>query len=462
MNRLQTVKRRDTMIARIHPTGTYPNVPAERPPARSWKRRGGVALALLGAVAAIGLGIASLERRQAAAPAEESPAAPRTVYVTQPERAAAGEVTLPATLQPFQATDLYARVSGYLKWWSADIGARVKAGDVLAEIDTPELDQELRQAEATAKQAEADLRQSEAELAEAKADVTLAEANIERARAHLDFANGVARRDENLVRQRAVAAQDNENSVRDRDARKAELAAARADHRRRVANLTTRAALIESKRATLDSRAADVQRLRELKGFKRLTAPFDGVVVRRAAEVGMLVSAGSGPANKALFGVLQDEILRVQVSVPQTLAAPLKVGDRADVEVPEYPGRWFAAKVTRTARAVDPASRTLLVEIELPNADRLLLPGVYGRVKMTSHTAVAPLLVPTNVLLMRTDGIFVASVGAAGQVRLHRTTLGRDTGSKVEVVSGLGGEERLIVNPSDDLRDGGTVRVGQR
>src|SRR5262245_4621373 len=126
MNRLQTVKRRDTMIARIRPTGTYPKVSAEQPPSRGWRRRGGVVLALLGAVAAIGLGVAAIERRQGAAPAEESPRAPRTVTVTQPERAAAGEVTLPATLQPFQATDLYARVSGYLKSWSADIGTRVK------------------------------------------------------------------------------------------------------------------------------------------------------------------------------------------------------------------------------------------------------------------------------------------------------------------------------------------------
>ncbi len=453
---------RDTIVARFRSMPTYlpPTLEPEIRPRGI--RRGAIVFGATVALAVAGIAALVSRRGSISQPMPESATQLRTVLVIAPERATFGKTTLPATLQPYQATDLFARVNGYLKRWKVDIGARVKAGDVLAEIDTPELDQELRQAEAVWKQGEAELKQAIAELEEAKADVTLADANVARVKAQVQFAASVAVRSDELVRQRAVAPQEHDGTVKDLEARRAEHDASKAELSRRKTSLSTRAAMIESKRATLESRAANVQRLMDLQNFQRVTAPFDGVVIRRLAEVGMLVASGSGTGTKALFSLAQDDVLRVQVAVPQAFSASIKTGDVAEVDVPEYPGRVFAAKVRRTASSVEPASRTLLVELELPNADHFLLPGIYARVKMTSRAAIAPLVVPANVLLMRNEGPFVASVDSAGRVRLHKTGLGRDMGNKVEVTSGLTGEERLIVNPTDDLHDGMQVVVGTR
>ncbi len=385
----------------------------------------------------------------------------RHVNVTTPERVGAGEIALPATIQPYQATDLFARANGFVKAWHFDIGATVKMGQVLAEIETPELDQELAQAVALLKQGQAEYQQSIAELEEAKADVALAEASVSKAKANLDFAVSQANRNKTLLSSRAVSRQEYESTERERDARKAELESAKADRTRRTTNLSTRQAIIDAREAIVGNREANVQRLRDLTGFKKIVAPFDGIVTRRCAELGMLVTSGSGTGTRALFSMAQIDILRVQALVPQSSALAIKAGDQAQITIPEKPAQVFTAKVARTAGAVEPTSRSLLVEVELPNSDLALLPGVYAQVRFQSPQGQASLVIQAKALLMRSSGPHVVIVNFDGSLRTQKVTLGRDFGSNVEVLVGLQGDEQLVVNPSDDLRDGQAVRIAQ-
>jgi RND family efflux transporter MFP subunit len=383
----------------------------------------------------------------------------RQVNVTTPQRASTGEITLPATIQAYQATDLFARVNGFLKAWHVDIGAPVKAGEVLAEIETPELDQELAQAAALLRQGQAEYHQAIAELAEARADVALAEANIAKAKANVEFAVNVAERSSALLRSRAVSREEFEGTVRERAARSAELESAKAELSRRQTNLGTRQAIIDSRESVVRNREANLQRLRDLTGFQKIIAPFDGIITRRTAEVGMLVTAGSNSGTHPLFRVAQTNVLRIQAAVPQSSALTLKPGDQARVTIPEQPGKQHLAKVTRTAGAVDPVSRSLLVEVELPNQEARLLPGVYAQIHFHSASNLSRLVIPANTLLMRSNGAHVVILSSDNTLRTQEVSLGRDFGATIEVLIGLEGEERLVVNPSDDFLDGQPAQV---
>jgi multidrug efflux pump subunit AcrA (membrane-fusion protein) len=433
------------------------------PPARkrSWMPLGVGIVAAVGAAALFALGLIPRLAGEAELTAEQATRdAPRQVTVVRPEAAGDDAVTLPATAQADRMTEVFARVDGYVKTWKVDLGGRVRAGDVLAEIDTPELDRETEQAVALLEEARAAAGQARAELDEAKADVKLAEANAVRAQANLDFARTQLQRISTLTRSGSGTREELDSTTRDRDARKADLDAAAADLARRRSNLATREAVIASRDAAIRSREAAVARLRQLQQFKTVTAPFEGVVARRNTEVGMLVTAGSS-GTKPLFGVVRDDVLRVQVPVPQSFAAPLRVGDRAEVMIPEHPGRVFAAQITRTAGAVDPASRTLLTELELPNAEHVLLPGTFAEVRLMARRTDGAVKVPSNVLLMRTDGPHVAVVQSDETLRLRKVRLGRDHGTAVEVVAGLKADEAVVLNPSDTLRDGERVETSR-
>jgi RND family efflux transporter MFP subunit len=275
----------------------------------------------------------------------------------------------------------------------------------------------------------------------------------------VDFAVSQAKRYETLVNSQTVAREEYETAVRERDARNADLQSTKAELARRKANLTTRQAIIESREAIVGNREANVQRLRDLTGFQKVVAPFDGIVTRRTAEVGMLVSAGSNTGTRPLFSVAQVDILRVQAAVPQSSATGIKPGDQAQVTIPEKPGELLTAKVARTAGAVDPTSRSLLVEVELPNPETLLLPGVYAQVRFQSRKEQASWVVQAKALLMRSNGPHVVIVTSDGTLRTQKVALGRDFGASVEVLVGLQGDERLVVNPSDDLRDGQAVQI---
>ncbi|WP_457333791.1 efflux RND transporter periplasmic adaptor subunit [Rhizobacter sp. P5_C2] len=321
------------------------------------------------------------------------------VKTTLPKTAEAGQtLALPGTLQGFVQSPIAARAAGYLRRWTKDIGARVEKGEVLAEIESPELDQQLSQAVAAREQAASGLQ--------------LATSTVERW--------------ESLRKKDVVSQQD-------LDERRSSAAQARAN---------------------LAAADANVQRLRQLEGFKRVVAPFAGVITRRNVDVGDLIDT----SGKPLFTLSQTDPLRVYVNVPQSYAQLVKAGQPVVVTQGELRGRSFKGTVARTAASIDTGTRTMQVEIALPNPDGTLLPGAYVQVALPLSASQA-MLVPTNALLFRAEGARVAVVDGNGRVTLKAVTLGRNYGETVEVLDGLGADQRLVLNPSDSLADGDQVAV---
>jgi len=310
-------------------------------------------------------------------------------------------LTLPGTLQGMIESPIYARATGYVLRWNKDIGAHVNKGDVLAEIDTPEVDQQLSQAIAARQQAAASL----------------------------ELAKSSAERWEALRKKDAVTQQE----------------------------LNERASAYTQAQANLAAADANVRRLQKTEEFKRVLAPFAGVVTARNVEVGDLINGG--PTGNALFKLAQVDPLRVYVYVPQTYAQRVKVGDQVKVTQAELPGKEFAGTVARTAGAIDAATRTMQLEINLPNKDNALLAGAYVQVALPLSGSSNALLAPTNVLLFRPEGPRVAVVGPNSKVKLQAVTLGHDLGNHIELLSGVTSADQLVVNPPDSLADGDQVQV---
>ncbi|MDI3260001.1 MAG: efflux RND transporter periplasmic adaptor subunit [Sinobacteraceae bacterium] len=379
----------------------FPSRSSPRPP-RGVARAGLLFVAL--AVALAGWGIAHRILAQAAL-RKEAAAARLTVAVTHASPPAQNEaLILPGNVQAWYDAPIYARTSGYLKRWYVDIGTRVKAGQLLAEIDTPEVDQQLRQAQA--------------DLATAQANDRLAQITAERYRA--------------LLATDSVSKQDADNALGDAAAKKALVASAQ----------------------------ANVARLRELERFKRIVAPFDGVVTARNVDIGDLIDAGSGNARE-LFHIADTRRLRVYVQVPQAQVPQLQPGMEAELHFTEYPGKTYPAKLVNMASAIDPAARTMLVELQTDNAHGELLPGAYAEVHFHLAPVAGSLRLASNTLLFRPAGMQVATVDHDDRVRLKTLTLGRDFGTTVEVLAGLSPEDRVIVNPPDAIADGERVTVVQ-
>ncbi|MDE1943760.1 MAG: efflux RND transporter periplasmic adaptor subunit [Betaproteobacteria bacterium] len=351
-----------------------------------------------------GWGIFSRMRAQDALAQEARQESAIPVMVTKPSAEAASEdLILPGTLQAFTDTPIYARTNGYLKRWLVDIGTTVKAGQLLAEIDTPEVDQQVLQAEA---------------------DLQTAEANN-------DLAQLTAKRWKALLATKTVSQQDADNKIGDAAAKQAALASAR----------------------------ANLHRLRELESFKRIVAPFDGVITARNIDVGDLIDAGTGSGKaRELFHMAAIRRLRVYAQVPESYAQDMGMGDKAELQVREHPGRVFEAKLLNTANAIDPASHTLLVQLEVDNASGALLPGGYGEVHFKLKTHPGSLRVSANSLLFRPEGMQVAVVGQDNKVVLQTVTMGRDFGKEVEVLAGLSADQSIILNPSDSLVSGQAVK----
>ena len=310
------------------------------------------------------------------------------------------DLVLPGTVDAWADAALYARTNGYLKKWNFDIGATVKAGDVLAEIETPEVDQQTRQADA--------------DLAQAQANEQLARSTADRYR--------------DLFKQHYVSKQDLDD---------------------RISNLA-------AKRALLDSAKANLQRLKETQGFQKLVAPFDGTVTARHTDVGQLVSNAAGTE---LFHIADVHKLRVFVQVPQAYAPSAQPGLDADVSFAERPEHPYPAKIVRTSNALDPATRTLRTELEVDNAKGELLPGAYAEVHFKLSGPADTLRIPANALIFRAEGMQVAAVTPDNKVQLKAVTLGRDFGTEVEVLSGVSRDERVIVNPSDSIGPDSVVRI---
>jgi RND family efflux transporter MFP subunit len=342
-----------------------------------------------------------MSRRQLDARVSEN--ARSYVHVTQPKLAEnGGKLVLPGTLRGYVDAPIYARASGYVKRWDVDIGAHVKRGQVLAELDTPDLDQELVQAQAQRQQAEA-------ALALARTSYTRAQ----QLRAH------------DAVSQQEL---DDREGMYNQD----------------VANL-----------AAAD---ANMKRLSELKRFQNITAPVDGVVTQRNIDIGDLVNAGNSGAGHALFTVVQADRLRLYVQVPQANAAQIKLGEKVSLAQPEFAGQVFEGSVTETAQAIDVNTRTLQIEITLPNADGKLMPGAYVTATLPVPSA-ARFTVPSNVLLFRSEGASVAVVDSNGRVRIQPIVIARTLAQSLEIASGVGPNDHLVLNPDDSLATGDVVTV---
>jgi RND family efflux transporter MFP subunit len=361
-------------------------------------------VAFLVVVAVVIAGIVPRVKARATLRAETNQLAEPAVVVVQPKRAAPGqEIVLPANVQAFKDAPIYARTNGYLRRWTADIGTRVKAGQLLAEIDTPEVDQQLHQA---------------------RADQTTAEANL-----HLSEIT--ANRYQGLLKSDSVSQQDADNAAGD----------------------------YAAKKAIVQSAQANVRRLEDLQSFQKIYAPFDGVITARNTDVGQLIDSGSsGGATRELFHIAAPGKLRVYINVPQIYSQVAKPGLKADLTLAEFPGRRFEGKLVRTADAIDFTNRTLLVEIEVNNPTGELLTGAFAEVHLKLPGDVSTCTIPVNTLLFRAEGLRVATI-KDGKANLIPLTLGRDFGSEAEVLTGLSGDELLIVNPPDSIVSGQSVRL---
>ncbi len=376
-------------------------------PSRIAPRQAGLSLvAVLLIVVVAGLvGWRLITRVQAQAALREQTrqlAQPSVLVVTPGKKSAPDELTLPGTVQAWADAPIYARTGGYLKRWLVDIGHPVKAGQLLAEIDAPEVDQQLRQAEA---------------------DLATIEATSQ-------VAQSTAARYKQLLATQSVAVQDAEDKIGDARAKQAAVASAK----------------------------ANVQRLREIQGFKNVVAPFDGVVTARNVDVGALVVPG-GSSGQALFRVASTKKLRVYVEVPEGLAASIAVNQTAELRFAGQARKTYTARVTSTATAIAPSSRTLLTQLELDNASGALLPGSYADVRFKLPAQGDALRLPANTLLFRADGLSVATVDAQNRVLIKPVVQGRDFGKEVEILSGLQASDRVIINPSDSAVTGTPVRV---
>jgi RND family efflux transporter MFP subunit len=350
-------------------------------------------------------GIASRLSTRNALEREVASAAIPTVTTTHAHQGpASSSLGLPGTVQAYYEAPIYARTNGYLKVWYTDIGTAVKKGQLLAEIETPEVDQQLRQAQA--------------DLATAQANRLLAQTTNERWKG--------------LLATESVSQQDADERAGD--------AAAKA--------------------AAAQSAAANVARLQELESFKRVVAPFGGVVTQRNTDIGALINAGQSPGS-ALFRVVDTHRLRVYVSVPQPYAAGIQPGLAASLEFADHPGRRYTAAVANTARALDATSRTLQVELQIDNQKGELLPGSYAQVYFDLPTKTNALRIPVNTVLFRTQDLQVATVGSEWRVHLKSITEGRDFGTEIEVLSGISSADTLILNPPDSIGEGQPVRVVQ-
>src|SRR5467141_1316992 len=332
----------------------------------------------------------------------DNQAVPTLGLVLPDARVLNATIYLPGRLEAYYRAPIFARVSGYLKSWSADIGAQVKAGQVIAEIEAPDLDQQLLQARA--------------DLASQQASAKLSEAT--------------------LTRRKSLIA-SNFVSMQEIDERTADLS---------------------NKMAAVNSGQANVKRLEALAGYKKITVPFDGVVTARDTDVGALINAGGG-SGPAMFVISDIKKLRVYVNVPQSYVPAIKIGAKAIISMPEYPGRTFAATVEASSQSVDVGSGTTRMQLALDNAAGELMPGGYANVRMSLQRDAVPLHIPASALIFNQNGLRVATVGSDDKVLFKTVTIARDLGKDIELASGIAPEDRIIVAPPDGIADGDQVRV---
>jgi RND family efflux transporter MFP subunit len=385
---------------------TAPLEPASQRGLSRWLLIGlGVAVVLLAVGIYSGIHTRTVAATRLTDQAERSSAVP--VSVMYPKSTTTGSsIVLPGNTQPYIEAPIYARTNGYLKHWYVDIGAHVHQGELLADIETPEIDQQLAQARAELKSSQANLQ----------------------------LAKITAARWQNLLKTNSVSKQETDQAVSD----------------------------LSAKEAAVDSSTANVHRLEQLQSFEKIYAPFDGIITARNTDIGALIDAGAGSTPRALFTLAAVNKLRVYVSVPEIYAGAAKSGATTTLTFAEFPGQEFHGTIVRNADAIDLNSRTLNVEVDVNNGDGRIKPGSYAMVHLNlpenQHTEAASVTVPSNTLLFRSEGLRVAVV-QNNRAELRPVTIGRDFGDTVEVISGLRMGDSVILNPSDSLIDGTLVQV---
>ena len=417
--------------------------------------------AVLAAVALLGAGIIPRMQRsaRAAETAETASSSLANVLVVKARlTSGSADLELPGNIQALNVASIYARTSGYVQQRLVDIGTPVKAGQLLAVIASPEVDQELAQGRATVEQARAALEQANANLAQARAQVNQANANVAQAQANEELAATTNDRWTRLVDRGVLPKQQGDERRSAFNARHAETNAAIAAETTAEANVGSRTADVSAARAAIDAQLANVRRLEQMQSFERVLAPFDGVVTERRIEKGDLISAGSG-SDRNLFTVAQSTTLRIQVSVPQNYAVDLQPGQDAEVTLRERPGETFHGKIARTAESIAAATRTLLTEVQVNNSSGRLLPGMYAEVKFTLQRSHPVVLIPGSALVANAQGTRVAQVGQDRRVHLITVQTGRDLGTEIEILLGLSGSEQVINNPPDNLSEAQQVNV---
>jgi RND family efflux transporter MFP subunit len=365
-----------------------------------------IAILIAGGVVAGGLVTRHTQAEQLKESAAER--AVPTVSLVSMKDVPAADLTLPARIEAWARAPIYARVSGYLARWNVDIGAKVKAGQVLAQIDTPDLDQ--------------DLRQAQAQLAVAKTG--------------LGLADSTAKRWQSLVAQNAVSRQEADEKLND----------------------------FASRQASVQALQASVERQQALKRYTTLTAPFDGVVTARNIDVGALVSVGGSASSNTgseLFVVSDIRRLRVYVQVPQRQVALIKPGSKAELTVPERPDRTYTATVQSQSQAISAGSGTMLVQLAVDNAGGELLPGAFANVRFDLPADANTVIVPPGALILGKEGVRVATVDAANRVRIRKVSIGRDLGTAVQLAGGVARSDRIIDSPPDGIAEGDTVKIAQ-
>lgn len=390
-------------------------------------------LGLLVAAAVIGGILPRLSRQKALLAAAESQAEQRPIVEVATARTAAprSALDLPGDMQALVDSPVFARVDGYLRTRLVDYGDRVKPGQLLAEIDTPELDQQISQARASLAQSQSALKELQAELDLSKANANLSRLTVERWR--------------RLSTKGVVARQEADQKEADFAVTEAQVAKAQA--------------AIGTAQESVRANEANLRRLEQMKSFARITAPFDGVITARNVEIGTLVNAGNGGAARELFHIAQIHILRVFVNVPQTYVGAIHPGQTAELRVQELPGKVFQAKVARIANALDTNSRSMISVLEVANPQGILMPGMYTQVRFVTGRPSAAVIVPGDTLVLGREGPRVAVVGPDQRVHFHQIQVGEDLGSELEVLSGLSAGELVIANPSDSVRENALVQI---
>jgi RND family efflux transporter MFP subunit len=407
-------------------------------PDRAQARRGshikliGVGAVVLLSLVAIGAVPRVISHREALAATLEAPVTHPVVSVIHAVHGEpSSQLELPGNIEPLYSADLFARVDGYVDRRNVDIGAKVRTGEVLAVISSPEIDQQLSEARATLAQSQAGLLQTRAALEQAKANAELTRLTKDR--------------DIPLGEEHAISQQIVDGAVQSHNARIADVSAAEAN--------------IATAQATIAASQANVARLERMQDFERIVAPFDGVITQRNVERGDLVNAATATPGKPLFSIAQSDTLRVYVDVPQSEAIDIHDGQKANIDLTERLGRTYTGTITRNASALNDAARTMRTEVQVDNRDGSLLPGMYAQVHFTLPQQHTSLIIPTSSLVIDHVGMHVVIVDASQRAHFIPVTIGKDLGKEVEVLAGLRGDESLVASPSDLLSEGQHVEL---